>query len=451
MVKGTDGTPISDAVVATMDGHLTVTTDINGVYSLWRTQPGIYNINVHNPKSNQNISEVIAITQDAPDIIIKDFSFSKDSIKTQAKSQVISSSGMPDDRYNFVAVFSGVDSNRHASVSLFVDGTELHKFAVPSAERLAAKIFSYYSLTDLNVGAHYYEVKAADAKGKWQEALNGSFMVDRPSIIHFAAEAEPKTVAIGENNHATLSASLKDNKGRPLPGKTILFRTGFPGFFTPSNGEAVTDAKGEAKITFTPNSGGNAVITARSPSGLSDSIPITCTSPSVGITFEFHRAGNNSFKVTCYVKNVTDNKPASHQTVKWRLKPSNECAWTKGPDLKTNDRGEARGVFSVGSSELKEVDVTVTHIPTGVSGSGSFITGGYDGIRFLPWKKLGKATEWCEWSSNGYFAVRHENGSGLSIYRISDWAKVWSKKKTFGQISVVLLFIGRRKTGNRRF
>jgi cell division septation protein DedD/WD40 repeat protein len=433
MVKGTDGTPISDAVVATMDGHLTVTTDINGVYSLWRTQPGIYNINVHNPKSNQNISEVIAITQDAPDIILKDFRFSKDSLKTQAISQVIPSYGALDDRYNFVAVFSGVDSNRYASVKLFVDGTELHKFAVPPADRPAAKIFSYYSLTDLNVGAHYYEVKAADAEGKWQEALNGSFMVNRPSIIRFAAEAEPKTVAIGQNNHATISAFLKDNKGRPLPGKTILFRTGFPGFFTPSNGEAVTDAKGEAKITFTPNSSGNAVITVRSPYGLSDSIPITCTSPAVGITFEFHRAGNNSFKVTSYVKNVTDKKPASHQAVKWRLKPSNECAWTKGPDHKTNNRGEAGGVFTVGSSESKEVSVAITHIPTGASGSGTFVTGGYDGTRFLPWKKLGKATEWCEWSSNGYFAVRHENGSGLSIYRISDWAKVWSKKRRSGR------------------
>jgi WD40 repeat protein/cell division septation protein DedD len=433
MVKGTDATPISDAVIATMDGHLTVTTDINGVYSLWRTQPGIYNINVYNPKSNQNISEVIAITQDAPDIIIKDFGFSKDSLKTQAISRVIPSSGMPDDMYNFLAVFSEVDNNRYTSVSLFVDGTELHKFAVPSAERLAAKIFSYYSLTDLNVGAHYYEVKAADAEGKWQEALNGSFMVNRPPAIHFAVEAEPKTVAIGQNSHATLSASLKDNKGAPLPGKKILFRTGFPGFFTPSNGEVLTDANGQAKITFTPNSGGNVVITARSPYGLSDSIPITCTSPAMGITFEFHRAGNNSFKVTSYIKNFTDNNPASNQTVKWRLKPSNECAWTKGPDLKTNDRGEARGVFTVGSSESKEVSVTITHIPTGVSGSGSFVYGGYDGTRFLPWKKLEEATEWCEWSSNGYFAVRHENGSGLSIYRISDWAEVWSKKRRSGR------------------
>ncbi|MGD9107108.1 MAG: FN3 associated domain-containing protein, partial [Desulfobacterales bacterium] len=243
-----------------------------------------------------------------------------------------------------------------------------------------------------------------------------------------------KTVAIGKNNHADLSASLKDNKGRPLPGKTILFRTGFPGFFTPSNGEAVTDAQGQATIAFTPSSSGNAVIIVSSPYyGLSDSIPITCTSPAVGITFEFQRAGNNSFKVTSYVKNVTDKKPASNQAVKWRLKPSNECAWTKKPDHKTNNKGEAGGIFTVGSSDSKEISVTVTHVPTGVSGSGTFVFGGYDGTRFLPWKKLGKATEWCEWSSNGYFAVRHRDGSGLSIYRISDWAKVWSKKRRSGR------------------
>ncbi len=433
LVKETDGTPISDAVVTTMDGHLTVTTDINGVYSLWRTQPGIYNINVHNPKSNQNISEVIALTQDAPDIIIKNYSFSKDSLKTQAICQVIPSSGTLDDRYNFVAVFSGVDSNGYTSVNFFVDGTELHQFTVPSADRLAAKIFSYYSLADLNVGAHYYELKAADAKGKWQEALNGSFRVDRSSIIRFAAEAEPKTVAIGQNNYTTISLSLKNNKERPLPGKTILFRTGFPGFFTPSNGKAITDAKGQAKIIFTPNSSGNAVITVRSPYGLSDSIPITCTSSAVGITFEFQRAGNNSFKVTSYVKNLTDKKPASNQAVKWRLKPSNECVWTKGPDHKTNDRGEAGGVFTVGSSESKEISITITHIPTGISGSGTFVYGGYDGIRFLAWKKLGKATEWCEWSSNGYFTVRHEDGSGLSIYRVSGWTETWSKKRRSGR------------------
>ncbi|MFO7971135.1 MAG: FN3 associated domain-containing protein [Desulfobacterales bacterium] len=153
----------------------------------------------------------------------------------------------------------------------------------------------------------------------------------------------------------------------------------------------------------------------------------------MAITFEFQRAGNNSFKVTSYVKNVTDKKPASNQAVKWRLKPSGECVWAKGPDHKTNDRGEAGGIFTVGSSESKQVSVTITHIPSGVSGSGTFVTGGYDGVRFLPWKTLEASTEWCEWSSNGYFAVRNENGSGLSIYRISDWAKVWSRKRRSGR------------------
>ncbi len=433
MVKGTDGTPVSDAVVATMDGHLAVTTDINGVYSLWRTQPGIYDIKVHNPKSNQNISEVIAITKEAPNIIIKDFSFSKDFLTAGALSRITPSSGMPDDAYNFVAVFSGVDSNRYASVSLFVDGTKLHKFSVPSADRQAAKIFSYYSLTDLKVGSHYYEFKAADAKGKWQEVLNDSFMVNRPSNIQFAAEVDPSTIVVGKNKHTTITTCLKDNKGTPLPGQTILFRTGFPGYFTPSNGEAVTDAHGQAKITFTPNSGGKAVITASSPYGPSDSISITCTSPAVGIRFEFTPAGNDSFQVKSYVKNFTDKKPASNQAVKWRLEPSAQCTWTKGPDRKTNNSGEAGGVFTVGSSESEEVSVTVTHIPTGVSGTGTFVYGGYDGTRFLPWKKLGSATEWCEWSSNGYFAVRQRNGSGLSIYRVSDWAKVWYRKRRSGK------------------
>ncbi|MEA1948857.1 MAG: SPOR domain-containing protein [Thermodesulfobacteriota bacterium] len=433
MVKDTDGIPVSDAVVGTMDGNLAVTTDINGVYSLWRTQPGIYNITAHNPKSNQNINEVIAITQAAPDVIIKDFNFSKDFLTAQALSRVTPSSGAPDDIYNFVAVFSGVDSKRYASVNLFIDGTELHKFSVPSTDPQAVKVFSYYGLTNLEVGAHYYEFKAADEKGKWQQALNGSFMVNRPSIIQFAAEAKPTTVAIGQNNHATIAACLKDNKGRPLPGQTILFRTGFPGFFTPSNSEAVTDAQGQAEISFTPDSSGDAIITAISPYGLCDSIPITCTSPAVGITFEFHPVGNDSFKVKSYVKNFTDKKPASKQAVKWRLKSSARCTWTKVPDRKTNNRGEAGGVFTVGSSESQKVSVTVTHIPTGVSGTGTFVYGGYNGTQFLPWKKLGRATEWCEWSSNGYFAVRHRNGSGLSIYRISDWAKVWSKKRRSGR------------------
>ncbi len=433
MVKGPDGTPVSDAVVATMDGNFAVTTDINGVYSLWRTQPDVYNIAVHNPKSNQNINEVIAITQEAPDIIIKDFHFSKKSLTAPALSRITPSFGAPDDIYNFVAVFSGVDSKPYASVNLFIDGTELHKFSVPSADPQAVKGFSYYGLTNLEVGAHYYEFKAADEKGKWQQALNGSFMVNRPSIIQFTAEAKPTTVATGQNNSATIAACLKDNKGRPLPGQTILFRTGFPGFFTPQNGEAVTDVLCQAKISFTPDSSGNAIITAISPYGPCASIPITCTSPAVGITFEFHPAGDNSFKVKSYVKNFTDEKLASNQSVKWRLKPSAQCIWTKGPDRKTNNRGEAGGVFTVGSSESQTVSVTVTHIPTGVSGTGTFVYGGYDGIQFLPWKKLGRATEWCEWSSSGYFAVRHGNGSGLSIYRISDWSKVWSKKDVSGR------------------
>ena len=433
MIKDTDGTPVSDAVVATMDGSFSVTTDINGVYSLWRTQPGIYNITAHNPKSDQNINEVIVITQEAQDIIIKDFHFSKNSLSVPAVSRVTPSSGAPDDIYNFVAVFSGIDSKPYASVNLFIDGTQLHKFSVPSADPKAVKIFSYYGLTNLDVGAHYYEFKAADEKGKWQQALNGSFRVDRASIIQFTAEAKPKTLAMGQNNSATIAAGLKDNNGRPIPGQKILFRTGFPGFFTPPNGEAVTDAMGQAKISFTPDSSGNAIVTAISPYGPGASIPITCTSPAVSITFEFHPAGNNSFKVKSFVKNLSDNKPASNQAVKWRLKPSAQCTWTKGPDRKTNNRGKAGGVFTVGSSESQKVSVTVTHTPTGVSGTGTFVVGGYDGTQFLPWKKLGRANEWCEWSSNGYFAFRHRKGSGLSIYRISDWAKVWSKKARSGK------------------
>jgi len=86
MVKGADGTPVSDAVVAIVDGHFAVTTDINGAYSLWRTQPGSYNFNAHNPKSNQNINEVIAITKEALDIITKDFNFSKDFLTARALS-----------------------------------------------------------------------------------------------------------------------------------------------------------------------------------------------------------------------------------------------------------------------------------------------------------------------------------------------------------------------------
>jgi cell division septation protein DedD/WD40 repeat protein len=433
MVNGSDGAPVSDAVVASEDGNLAVTTDINGVYSLWRTQPGTYNITVHNPESNRNINEVVAISQEAPDVIVKDFHFSKNSQTAPAFSRITPSSGAPDDTYNFVAVFPGVDSKRYASVKLFIDGSERHKFSIPSADPQSVKVFSYYGLTNLEVGAHYYEFKAADEKGKWQQALNGSFRVNRPSIIQLTAEAKPKTVAIGQNNSATITASLKDNKGRPVSGQTILFRTGFPGFFTPATGEAITDALGQAKMSFTPDSSGNAIITAISPFGPGASIPITCTSPAVGITLEFHPAGNNSFKVKAYVKNVTDKKPLSNQSVKWRLKSSERCVWTKGPDRKTNNTGEAVGVFSVGSSESQKVRVSVTHIPTGISGTGTFIFGGYDGTQFLPWKKLGRATEWCEWSSNGYFAFRHRNGSGLSIYRISDWAKVWSRKRRSGK------------------
>ena len=332
-----------------------------------------------------------------------------------------------------MAVFSGIDSKPYASVNLFIDGTQLHKFSVPSADPQAVKIFSYYGLTNLDVGAHYYEFKAADEKGKWQQALNGSFRVDRASIIQLTAEAKPTTLAMGQNNSATITAWLKDNNGRPLPGQKILFRTGFPGSFTPPNGEAVTDAMGQAKISFTPDSSGNAIITAISPYGPGASIPITCTSSAVSITFEFHPAGNNSFKVKSFVKNFTDNKPASNQAVKWRLKPSAQCTWTKGPDRKTNNRGKAGGVFTVGSSESQKVSVTVTHTPTGVSGTGTFVLGGYDGTQFLPWKNLGRANEWCEWSSNGYFAFMHGKGSGLSIYRISDWAKVWSKKAGSGK------------------
>jgi WD40 repeat protein/cell division septation protein DedD len=148
---------------------------------------------------------------------------------------------------------------------------------------------------------------------------------------------------------------------------------------------------------------------------------------------EFHSAGKNSFKVISSLDYFTDKRPVAGEAVEWRLQPSEGCTWEKGPDQKTDPNGKAFGTLTIGTDESRRVSVTTTHIPTGTSGTGSFVFGGSEGVQIQPARNLGKATEPCEWSTNGFFAVRHTNGSGLSIYRVSDWRKVWSKRRGSGK------------------
>ncbi len=155
---------------------------------------------------------------------------------------------------------------------------------------------------------------------------------------------------------------------------------------------------------------------------------ITCTSSAVSISFEFLPAGPTSYNVKTFIKNASNNQPAADSPVEWSLKPSTDCSWTDDPDSKTDTNGKAEGCFNV--SKPTRVSVIVTHIPSGISGTGTFTFKGYGGTKILPWKNLEGAGELCEWSSNGYFAVRQ--ATGLSIYRVSDWEKVYSKNKGLG-------------------
>ncbi len=431
-VKDADGKPIPDTVVATVDEKLTAKTDDKGIYSLWRIQPGTYTEKGQNPETGQTIGEIITITETAPNIIVKDFKFIQDPQNVLTKSQIIPSSGTPDDKYSLEATFAGYANYQPALVKLFVDGSEVHQFSAQTTNDQPIYAFSYYSLTNFGFGTHYYEFKAANNEGNWQQTSSGSFLVKSPSDTQFVLEANPKTVSVGKNNYTTISAWLKDNKGMPLQGETIIFRTSFPGFFTPSNGKAITDSKGEAKISFSPVSSGNAIITAIPPYGPSASTNIACTSPAARLSFIIKPLGDNSFKITSHIEYFSDKRPAVGEAVKWRLRPSTDLAWTKNPDQITDSKGKVNGIFSVDASESIQVSVTVTHIPTGISKTGTFALGGPEGSLIMPWKNLAKPIEKGEWSSNGYFAVTQRKGSGLSIYRVSDWKKVWNEQKDSG-------------------
>ena len=295
-VKDADGGPIADAVVTTGNEKLTAKTDSNGIYSLWRIEPGTYTEKGKNPETGQSIGEIITITENAPNIIVKDFKFIRDDLNIKANSRVIPSSGAFNDTYSFEATFSELNNDQPSSVNLFIDGSEVHQFFIPAADQHPVHTFSYFSLKDIELGSHHYAFKASNKEGNWLQTLSGSFLVARPSNIQFVAEANPKTVSVGENNQTTITAWLKDDTGTPLDGETILFRSNFPGFFSPSNGKAVTDSKGRAKINFTPASSGKAIITAIPPYGTPASATISSNSPAVRLAFKIHPLGNNSYK-----------------------------------------------------------------------------------------------------------------------------------------------------------
>jgi cell division septation protein DedD/WD40 repeat protein len=431
-VKDADGGPIIDAVVTTGNEKLTAKTDRNGIYSLWRVQPGTYTEKGHNPETDQSLGEIITITENAPNIIVKDFKFIRDRLNIQANSRAISPSGSFDDAYSFEATFSELDNDQQSSVSLFVDGSEVHQFLMPAADPNPVYTFSFFSLKDVKPGSHHYAFKASNEEGKWLQTLSGSFLVNRPSNIQLVTKADPKTVSVGKDNKTTITAWLRDDRGTSLGGETILFRTNFPGFFNPANGQAVTDSEGQAKIAFTPVSSGKVIIAAIPPYGAAASTTVSSNSPAVRLSFKIYPLGNNSYKATSYIKHLTDERPATGEAVKWSLQSSDNIVWTKQPAQKLDNKGKVSGTFSLETSEPTPVSITTTHIPTGVSGTGTFRLGGFQGYQIMPWKDLGKPIERSEWSSRGYFAVRQRKGAGVSIHRVSDWKKVWGGKNLKG-------------------
>ena len=432
-VKDAEDNPIPNAVVATADEKLTARTDSNGRYSLWRIPPGTYTESGKNPETGQTIGEIITLTPAAPDVIRKDFKFIRSSQNVQTSSRVTPSSGTPFDTYFLEAAFPGVYQDQSASIKLYVDGKELHTFSVPSASRQPVTVYSYYSLSGLDLGSHDYELKASNKEGDWRQILNGSFIVKRPSHIRFDIDSNPTSVSLGKNNHTRITARLKNDKGVPLDGETIIFRTSFPGYFTPANGEVITNSHGQAEVTFTPISTGRATITAIPPYGPSISDTINCTSPASSISFELRARGDNSYEVTSRTDYISDERSSAGDAIEWRLQPAADFVWTKGPYKKLDRNGAAKGIFSVSNSEATQVTVTVTHVPTGISGNGTFTLGNTGGVRTLPWKNLQKPADRCEWSSNGYLGVGQRFGTSLSIYRISDWKKVWDGKIHFGK------------------
>ncbi|MGB6012505.1 MAG: carboxypeptidase regulatory-like domain-containing protein, partial [Desulfobacterales bacterium] len=432
-VQDADGNPIPEAVLSTDDGKFSAKTNSNGIYSLWHIVPGTYFIRVHHPENDQDVAEIIGVSPAAPDMAIKDFKFTKGSQGVHGNTRVVPSVGGPDDIYTVVATFPGAFDEPPGSAKLFLDGQLVNEVSIPFTTGPPPHVFSYYGLAGLKPGEHYYEFKVAEREGDRQQTLNGSFKVSRPTDIQFAVESSPSIVSVGKDNHATVSAQLKDKNGEPLAGETVRFQTSFPGFFTPSSGEVVTNVQGIAEIIFTPGSSGNATLTAIPPNGPSVTTSISCTSQPISIALEFHSAGKNSFKVISSLDYFTDKRPVAGEAVKWRLQPSEGCTWEKGPDQKTDPNGKAFGTLTIGTDESRRVSVTTTHIPTGTSGTGSFVFRGSEKVQIQPARNLGKATEPCEWSTNGFFAVRHANGSGLSIYRVSDWRKVWSKRRSSGK------------------
>lgn len=431
-VKDASGKPISAAVVSLNNGRFSVGTNSSGIYSLWRIKPGNYTVKVHNPENNRMLGESIAIAAEAEDITIKNFNFAKDAQPEVSSSQVTPSSGSPDDIYNFSATFSNIDYEKPATAKLIVDGHKINDFFFPSPAGQKSYIFSYHGLTGLKPGAHYYEFKVSE-KGDRRHTLSGSFRVNRPAGIQIAVESRPAILDVGENAHSVIIAELKNNEGVPIPGRNVLFQTNFPGFFTPAGGKIVTDSRGRAEITFTPQSSGKATVTVVSSCGPSASTTVTCTSPPISISFQFRPFENNSYKVTSHIKYFVDKQPVAGEAVKWRLKPSSNVSWIKAPDRKTDKKGRASGIFKVNTSHASRVSVTVTHVLTGASGTGGFVFERDVGKRIVPWKRMGKNVEQCEWSPNGYFAMRWKKGSGLSIYRISNWEKVWAKKRRSGK------------------
>jgi hypothetical protein len=271
---------------------------------------------------------------------------------------------------------------------------------------------------------------------------------------NITASASPNPVNI--NIASTISATVKDGNGNPVPaGTAVTFSTTYPGFFTGNGASStispstvVTDSSGHTWINFSSDTPGNANITVTSINNSSAIVPLQIVNPNananvqVSVGYQYGNSTSSTYQVQALVTNQ-GGTPVPYVYVDFSCQPAASCTLTNSGSQSGSsgipEQAGADGVATLSLTVTASGSVTVTGSYDGNVGATTFQAqvGGSGSSQIYPTHMFSSGTYGVAFTPNGSTLVASTIGS-LTAWSTSDYSQEWSvgpDSGSFGQVS----------------
>jgi hypothetical protein len=167
---------------------------------------------------------------------------------TLSSGRVSPTSGTPGTSFTFEVTYADPDGDAPVYVKVYIDGTAYSMTKV-SGTYTSGAIYQY--TTTLGIGTHQYYFEASDGTSMTRLPTTGTYSgptVAQPTLIPTQLTVSPSTFTVQPGGAVTLTATLRDNLGNPVPGKVLSWSASAGSL---SSTSTVTDSSGRAIVIYT--------------------------------------------------------------------------------------------------------------------------------------------------------------------------------------------------------